>query len=350
MKPLRPRNHHPLPWDERYAPYIRRAGFLPLTRLVQARLPSMIDSAALTALVDRWRPETHTFHLPAGEMTVTLQDVAMILGLPINGRVVSGTITPDGWRDRVEMLVGVRPDEPPEGNQDKRPTGVSSGWMTTHFGHPPPLDATDAVVERFARAWLWHMLAGFLFPDGSGNTVSWMWLDILGQDWEAIGTYSWGSGVLAWLYRQMCDACRRSSDNTNLGGCAYLLQVWMWEHLPVGRPSRRPPGVRSFAYLLQICSFCYLRNFYLWNRYVCDLETKKCTLHRDYWLSVLPLICFYIVEYHLPNRVMRQFGIKQKYPPEYLQTSHELHKYVFISIQFSYRECVYSDYIAFLLF
>ncbi|KAK1650242.1 hypothetical protein QYE76_068047 [Lolium multiflorum] len=44
-----------------------------------------MNATALTALVDRWRPEKHTFHLRAGEMTPTLQDVSMILGLPIQG-------------------------------------------------------------------------------------------------------------------------------------------------------------------------------------------------------------------------------------------------------------------------
>ncbi|CAO2141318.1 unnamed protein product [Urochloa humidicola] len=100
LRPLRPRTHSPLMWDERYAEFIRLMGFLPLARLVQGGLP-MMDSAALTAMVDRWRPETHTFHLPAGEMTVTLQDVAMILGLRIDGRAVTGNISPAGWRDRV---------------------------------------------------------------------------------------------------------------------------------------------------------------------------------------------------------------------------------------------------------
>ncbi|CAO2203014.1 unnamed protein product [Urochloa humidicola] len=125
----------------------------------------------------------------------------MILGLPIDGRVVTGTIAPLGWRDRVGLLLGVRPADPPQGTKDRRTTGVSSGWLAEHFGHPPAAGVEEQVVERYARAWLWHMIAGFLFPDGSGNTISWMWLDILGQNWEVLRTYSWGSAVLAWLYR-----------------------------------------------------------------------------------------------------------------------------------------------------
>jgi hypothetical protein len=47
-----------------------------------------LDETLLTCLVDRWRPKMHTFHLPFGEMTVTLKDVAMLTGLPIRGRLV----------------------------------------------------------------------------------------------------------------------------------------------------------------------------------------------------------------------------------------------------------------------
>jgi hypothetical protein len=67
----------------------------------------MMDSAALMSLVDRWRPETDTFHLPCGEITVTLQDIAMILGLPIDGAPVSRMVSPAGWRDSIAAAIGL---------------------------------------------------------------------------------------------------------------------------------------------------------------------------------------------------------------------------------------------------
>ena len=83
--------------------------------------------------------------------------------------------------------------------------------------------AKEAQIDRFARVWLWHFLGVFLFLDASGNTISWIFLDILRQPWENIVAYNWGSAVLAWTYRQLCVACRRTSGYANLGGCSYLL-------------------------------------------------------------------------------------------------------------------------------
>lgn len=237
------REHFPLPWDERYAPYLARAGFLDIALVVVRGLPVM-DGPLLSALVDRWRPETHSFHLPCGEMTVSLQDTAMILGLPLEGLAVSGIIQSAGWRDMVELHIGVRPPDADEGDASKKTSGVNTVWLRQHFTVCPQ-GAPQAVVERHARVWLWHFVATFLLPDAAGNTVSWMVLPLLGQDWDNIRGYSWGSAVLAWLYRQLCDACRRSGRDANLGGCAYLLQIWIWERLPVGRPHRGPVEVHT---------------------------------------------------------------------------------------------------------
>ena len=123
----------------------------------------------------------------------------MILGLPLDGLPVTGIVQSDGWRDMVENIIGIRPPAPPKGVRDRKTSGVSSAWLRANFSHCPPAAAAE-VVERYARVWMWHLFAGFLFPDGSGNTISWMVLPILSQVWENLGQYSWGSVALAWLY------------------------------------------------------------------------------------------------------------------------------------------------------
>ena len=65
---------------------LRESGLLTLGRLVEGGIVQL-DRSLMTALVDRWRPETNMFHLPCGEMTPTLQDVAYLLVLPIVGRL-----------------------------------------------------------------------------------------------------------------------------------------------------------------------------------------------------------------------------------------------------------------------
>ena len=77
---------------------LRTAGLLPFARLVEryrhrsARFP--VDRALLFAWVDRWRPEMHTFHLPVGEVTITLQDIAMLFCLPFAGAPVGPVVVP----------------------------------------------------------------------------------------------------------------------------------------------------------------------------------------------------------------------------------------------------------------
>ncbi|RYR72591.1 hypothetical protein Ahy_A02g006816 [Arachis hypogaea] len=39
----------------------------------------------LTSLIEKWHPNTHTFHLLTSECTITLEDVAIILGLRSDG-------------------------------------------------------------------------------------------------------------------------------------------------------------------------------------------------------------------------------------------------------------------------
>ncbi|KAK1681324.1 hypothetical protein QYE76_042172 [Lolium multiflorum] len=91
-----------------------------------------MNAAALTAFVDRWRPETHTFHLRAGEMTPTLQDVSMIFGLPIQGEPLCMNTASDGRRRQMEDLIGMAPP-PPAHTKERAPAGAP---FAVWFGGP----------------------------------------------------------------------------------------------------------------------------------------------------------------------------------------------------------------------
>ena len=84
--------------DDRVVDIVNRVGLEGLYRTPCRE----IDHNLITAFVERWRPETHTFHLPHGETMITLQDVEVILGIPINGEAIVGTLTKHGL-----MNVGV---------------------------------------------------------------------------------------------------------------------------------------------------------------------------------------------------------------------------------------------------
>jgi hypothetical protein len=60
---------------------------------------SQYDFSLLSALLDHWRPETHTFHFTVSEMTVTLQDMSLLMGLPCEGEPLGpADISPSGVR------------------------------------------------------------------------------------------------------------------------------------------------------------------------------------------------------------------------------------------------------------
>ena len=53
-----------------------------LTNLDQLMFRRINDNL-ISAFVERWHPETNTFHMPFGEMTITLHDVLAIIGKKI---------------------------------------------------------------------------------------------------------------------------------------------------------------------------------------------------------------------------------------------------------------------------
>ncbi|RYR34466.1 hypothetical protein Ahy_A10g049383 [Arachis hypogaea] len=96
-----------------------------------------------------------------------------------------------------------------------------------------PLDLYDNGLMQYARSYILYLLGGVLLPDKANNTVHVRYLPLL-ADFDAIGTYSWGSDVLCWLYRSMCLATDYSVEG--MAGCHTLLMSWIYYRLPFWAP------------------------------------------------------------------------------------------------------------------
>ena len=146
--------------DIRIQPYVIRAGFYGIYRLGHIA----IDWPLITSLVERWRPETHTFHVPVGEMTITLHDVAILLGLRIHGPAVTGTCVFDVAALCAELL-GVIPLA-----DAIRGATISLRWLCFQLSTPPP-DADEVTLERCVRGFILALIGSFLFADKKGVHV-----------------------------------------------------------------------------------------------------------------------------------------------------------------------------------
>ncbi|XP_052878951.1 protein MAINTENANCE OF MERISTEMS-like [Gossypium arboreum] len=158
--------------DARLMPYLELAGFgsAALTQTFDLRYD------LISALVERWRPETHTFHLSCGEYTVTLEDVALYFRLPIDRDAVTGYLS---------------------------------------------VNATEEELVCSTRAYIMHIIGGVLMPNSNNNKVHLQYLPLL-ADLRNVSSYSWGSAVLAMLYREFFRTTK--PDVVDMDGCLVLLQ------------------------------------------------------------------------------------------------------------------------------
>ena len=136
-----------------------------------------------TTLVERWRPKTHTFHLPWGKCTITLEDVARHLGIRVDGRAVIGPRFVH-WDESFDMLLGEVPS-----NNARKGAALKLTWLLSILRAPLPKEPTIHQLQRRCRAYIMYMIGGVLIPDKSGNRVHLMYLNLL-CDFNNIKKYS----------------------------------------------------------------------------------------------------------------------------------------------------------------
>lgn len=338
--------------------YVSETQFNGASRLCYVAL----DPDLITALVERWREETHTFHLPFGEATITLQDVNVLFGLRITGRPVTGSNN-FIWADLLEEHLGLRPPREELDGQKLKLT-----WLRDNFSNPPVQadgSINEIVLHRYVRAYLLYLIGAVLFPDKSGNKVQMLYFPLL-IDLTRLHEISWGSGVLAYLYRNLCTASKKGV--TQIAGPLLLLQFWSWERISIGRPKivraidiapleegiEYPMGMSSqMRYGSDPLGCKWLRidrsyhdhrlglvvyrdafdrmkeSQFVWMPYTPNVLQQLgpiCSEDEEEWIVMAPLICFEAVEWHLPNRCVRQFGWHQEVPP-LCNTSVALHRF-----------------------
>ncbi|XP_061350354.1 protein MAIN-LIKE 2-like [Gastrolobium bilobum] len=165
------------------------------------------------------------------------------------------------------------------------------------------------------------------------------YIALLAGGFDDIGQYSWGSVVLAHLFRQLCELT--DLHRSDMGGCHILLQIWAWTRFPPIAPPLPQPthpewhfghrfnGLARFKPQHQLLYRGTLdtltRDEVVWQPYgdyhFLDIPADE----RYLWLARTPIICFYTVEQCQPDRCLRQFSLDQPIPlrPRKLKRVHD---------------------------
>uniref|UniRef100_A0A1S3XA84 Serine/threonine-protein phosphatase 7 long form homolog n=1 Tax=Nicotiana tabacum TaxID=4097 RepID=A0A1S3XA84_TOBAC len=215
-----------------------------------------LDWALITALIERWRPKTHTFHLPIGEATITLQDAEILYGLSVDGLPVLLPATMiyysrQSYCDMLHMLTGFRPEDETVASGSSRMQLVPIRDHLEQIHHTITDESVEVDVQRYTRLPLLLLLRGVLFPNTSGNLVSLRFLHHIGRI-EDTAIYSWGGAVISYLYKQMCRAC--IDTQRDVSGFLPLLQpipsppVWLALHYERDDRSRADDTFMAWIY------------------------------------------------------------------------------------------------------
>ncbi|QHO43100.1 uncharacterized protein DS421_5g159920 [Arachis hypogaea] len=237
------------------------------------------QAALVNALIERWCPETHSFHFSVGECAVTLEDVALIYGLPTNGLPVTGLTLSSYEALEAECLdqFGVAPRQ-----ADCRGSFIKLTWF-------------QALKDRL----------------------------VLVDDIQ--------------IQRALCRKTR--VDCKEIDGPLTLLLAWAWIRLPF--LASIPSNLRIFPianrwhnwerenWPYRLRKLEHLRGNldalqegqFVWEPYAIgrtdpDVIPADIRQHSAIWSATVPFISFECIEWHASDRLRRQYGLTQGVPQQ----------------------------------
>ncbi|CAN1179297.1 Protein MAIN-LIKE 2 [Linum perenne] len=202
------------------------------------RLIITSNRVSSTALIERWRPETNTFHLYHGEATITLEDIHFITGLSIDGLpVTSDNLIPTTNEDLaayVGSLLGKTP-----ATSDLNSGRIKMTWLRSNFAYREGDIGDDdiAKIHQYCRAYIIDFLGSCVFADRSGAYAHLFFLPLL-ADLHRVGEFAWGAAALSWMYRELGRTAFQIESGTtadhigDIGGWMAVVQVWALERHP----------------------------------------------------------------------------------------------------------------------
>jgi hypothetical protein len=162
-----------------------------------------VDPQLISAFVERWHPETSSFHMSFGGMTITLDDVACLLHLPVRGNFYSLIlVTMEEVATLASELLGVTYEAALHETSQQMGGYFSQQWLCECY---------QRNCHHYRRydcpAWAWMlMLVGCtIFIDKSYTRVDAKWLPIF-RDLSQCHRFSWTSAALECLYDNLNDA------------------------------------------------------------------------------------------------------------------------------------------------
>ncbi|XP_057458460.1 protein MAINTENANCE OF MERISTEMS-like [Lotus japonicus] len=189
---------------------ISRTGFGSLLSVPNQTL----NKVFLTEVMEAWDSERRVFAVGTGEISMSLLDVALILGVPVVGDPV--VLTEEEAFSEMEEVYGAA--------RGKRK--VAMGSLEAR------LDSIgDVVSDDFVRTFLLYTIGTFLSSNDA--KVDSRYLNFL-CDLEGVSGFAWGGAVVEDLC-QWLDK-RKQNNVQYVGGCLVFLQAWCYEHFDIARP------------------------------------------------------------------------------------------------------------------